>query len=619
MSNKPDCKSCGTSVKPISPAPQKQAERSHQQHHNHSHTSQAPIQPSKPVKPTHTHSHNHERFEHTNSSNCDRCHNHTCTCNTHFHAEDHCDYVNTIEYKSKFYVESNSTFNMPACGDTAIILVDDADGLFAGMSLYSLETGHIDINRVIDSRTIEIKNPCSDDTIAAPGKPILKGTKFIPTAPGAYGLSTGNTCADQNTRPYLATPGLIIPDINATADAKVTTVAGLSNNDTVSINGYQYKIVSILNAYTIRILNDGDGDVPGTALDADSDCDGCMTYPIIKIEGENICSKTTVQQGLPVVCVNGEQYPLKGTKSNQILMYNEAAGVFQLKIIPELRACAVLASCLQLDPLNTTGYIVSITGDDLSFVSSTAPDNIISVDGRDFIVDEIIDSNASVGSTITSMVLRIKLITPVTATINISTGSSVCEAECCTKLQEQIKCAVAVIAPPCPLVQQQVIPVNVDLSLTDNTFYEHPTPVSTCSYTNNTTCPQLVVFDANILDRINYNGVDKIAIMHDFLLAIDGDQNPLGPRFTFSQLGRLAEGVFLSDKGPLRGTALPFPTTWGFAAGTVIAQKKVAPGATVTFSVHARAFYNKAEGNNSTYSDGFVTTVTANMRVFNTD
>jgi len=185
-------------------------------------------------------------------------------------AEDNCEKI--YEQQFTFAVCPTNSWNVPLCGQAAVLSVSGILGASIGSYLWNNSFGYFQVTAVdTDKETITVTNTCVEGNAAA-GTQIPKCTCFIVT----------DTPADANLTsdlfPYVAV------DFTAPANGDciyitVTTINGLSAGDVISIGTGFYDVDSFLSSTVVKICNSGDGILPGTSVIA-KDLSGNYIYPI---------------------------------------------------------------------------------------------------------------------------------------------------------------------------------------------------------------------------------------------------------------------------------------------------------------------------------------------------
>ena len=331
------------------------------------------------------------------------------------------------------YLSIIEAFNMPACAGSANIKVSDATRFTRGTILYNENVGYLRITAIVDSSTITVLNECLECNVKNAGESVDTSNVFaigIPTcgAIGTTGVPAGTPFLDLD---------FIVPDVGLCVNIKVTNVLGLNIGDIVSIAGFQYRVGAIPTTTQIEICNDGDGDAPGTAVYKDSNCDGILDHPIVRLGGQNPCTATAVNVAPRIVVCDGagQQTGLVGTVENHVATWSQAAEEWQLKVIDDLATCVSLGSCIKLDPAGSpcASYLVDVAPDASTIQTEfdlVSPNPLrITINGDSFCVTEILDADT----------IRVVPSFDVVVAIDYEVGSVLCVAPCCDQCTPTIE------------------------------------------------------------------------------------------------------------------------------------------------------------------------------------
>lgn len=184
--------------------------------------------------------------------------------------EDNCKKIYCNQFT--FGVCPDVSWNVPACGQTALLSVPGIQGASIGSYIWHTAYGYFQVVSVdADKGLLGIVNTCLTGN-ADPGTQIPKCTCFTVSPPPA------DVASNSQLFPYVAI------DFTAPADSTclaitVTTISGLSVGDIISIGSGFYEIDSFISDTVITICNTGDGILPGTSVIA-QDQFGIYQYPI---------------------------------------------------------------------------------------------------------------------------------------------------------------------------------------------------------------------------------------------------------------------------------------------------------------------------------------------------
>lgn len=336
--------------------------------------------------------------------------------------EDNCQtvYVNRIAGVFK----TRLSFNMPACGETALVSFESITDLPVGAWMWSGTVGTFEIVGFdVTAGTVSLKNLCPDEpceNAVSPGATVPSCTIFVLSMPN---------CALEGYGPNSPFPYLdadfVAPANGNCIQIAVTTVNGLSSGATISINGGTYRIDSVDSPTLITICNDGSGITPGTVVEHD-DSNGNLIVPIVVIDS-NPCSATPTLSGKMLVCDAGIVKPLEGLVDGQIPVYDADTGEveFQTTAIP-LQECTVLTVCLTLDAgfPPATEYTLTVSDSSLFTVG-----DLIVVGGTT--VMEVTD--VPDGTTIKAIPIPDPAVN-----VTYNPGTTVCPEDCCSVLEGEL-------------------------------------------------------------------------------------------------------------------------------------------------------------------------------------
>lgn len=208
-----------------------------------------------------------------NKANCSGCST-TCATLPYYASaevcpEDNCEKIYCPQFS--FGVCPCVSWNVPACGGTALLSVPGIIGASIGSYLWHTAYGYFRIVSVDSEKgLIGITNECLTGN-ADPGTQIAAGTCFLVTVPP---VESGQS----ELFPYVAID-FTAPASGDCIPITVTTINGLSVGDTISIGTGFYSIDSFVSDTVVQICNDGDGILPGTSVIA-QDTFGNYQYPI---------------------------------------------------------------------------------------------------------------------------------------------------------------------------------------------------------------------------------------------------------------------------------------------------------------------------------------------------
>ena len=535
----------------------------------------------------------------------------TCTsgCESTMCPEDHTQEV--INKQILGAVKIETAWNIPDCGETAVVTICGLEEVAIGSYLWAANYGYFEITGV-NANDVTLRNNCNTGN-ASVGAEVPACTNFI-FAPPPSTTSGGGT----DVYPYLAA------DFTAPANGDclaitLTNVNGLAVGKNVSIAGGTYEIDEIIDSTTIKICNNGAGVTPGTVVYARNAADE-LQYPVIMIDA-NQCTNTEVTRGALIVCKNNLAQPLAGTVLNSV------------PVLKDVDTNEVEFTPVAFPVTNCTALIAPMTlvpGDAIQdmLVASTAGfsgGDIIQIGDRTdrFEISTIYNGNLMDG-----------YLVPIPSAVEtIPTGTSVCEIGCCEQLERDL-CEM-IEEKECPQIDSYNTglivkchqhagdpnqpPIDIVWGAAPDYFY-HTAKVSVqgdgssalISVTNNLSNHNMLVeLDLNLFgfhsNIGNFSGtITDVFPRYGFGLAsnIDGagDQLEVGQYFSIDNyINPLHNG----------GDAFPEADNWGQAGAnfwvvkplSLHCQKEIAPGETVVFSIYEYFGYYKAAGADTSATD----------------
>lgn len=314
------------------------------------------------------------------SCTCDSC---ECSACTSYCQEDH----NTVVLKKRysFTLRVKPSFVWPAPEETVSLVVDSTDRLLPGSILWNPTAGYL----VVDSfdyttQTVVASNPNSPCSGYSGGETLPECTEFVVGPP-----QCGSGTTPIPNIPYLAAD-FISPADTECALASVTNITGLTINDTVSVNGYEYTLGDIIDTDTIELCNDGGGAPEGTVIQWDDDGDGVPNIPILVTASENPCTRTGIIAGVLLACDGSDvARPLVGSVAGQIPVWDTVTQRFELiNVGLPFTSCTSLLVDFTVDPIHVGSYIVVV----VSTADFTVGDTLL-IDGLSYVINVIDDVN----------------------------------------------------------------------------------------------------------------------------------------------------------------------------------------------------------------------------------
>ena len=317
-----------------------------------------------------------------------------------------------------------ASWNIPACGTTAVINFASLKSLVVGSNLWNPTYGYFEVTAVdLDTGNVTVKNNCVDGN-AAVGTQVPACADFVVTPPPCC---TGGGGQNPGLNPYVAID-FTAPAVSTCLDITVTSVNGLSVGHLVQIGSGTYRVSGISSATVINICNDGAGITPGTSVIA-KNAGGDYQYPIILIDS-NVCNNTAVTSGAILVCKAGIEQPLSGLSDGMVPILTDSTTntvEFRYLGVP-ISTCTALTVQLTL----STGQVsYTLTVDD-----STV-----------FVVGDVLQlGTRSDRLTITSLPDSTHIVgdmDPVPGSIQlVPIGTTVCTVGCCEHIQDELDAQV---------------------------------------------------------------------------------------------------------------------------------------------------------------------------------
>lgn len=310
--------------------------------------------------------------------------------------EEDCEEDAACKYPN--FVTTTSSFNMPACDETAEIDIENACRFTPGTQLYAQGYGFLLVTHVDnDNNKLTVKNECLGDdgdcNTALEGTLIPSGTQFatgIPFCPVSTGFSSPALI------PFLASD-LVVPDSGDCVNVKVTNINGLVVGDTLSIASQTFRLGNIVDSTTIQLCNDG-GANGGELVEKDSDGDGELNYPVIRVEGQDPCSADVTSSLKRIIGCNGtsQEVGAVGDITGQVLVWDEVLQEWSPQVLAGVDTCLIISADVTLDPgaAFDASYLFTMpsTTTLAAALASVSPDVLsVTINDLDFYVVDIVD------------------------------------------------------------------------------------------------------------------------------------------------------------------------------------------------------------------------------------
>lgn len=336
----------------------------------------------------------------------------TCGCN---HEQKPCLEDHSVTLVESVYtttVTATDTWVMPAVDDCVQLHLKDVTNILPGSILWNKSVGYLHVSSYdASSGYVTACNEGEDGNAEV-------GSTFPSCMSFHVGIPTQCTCDDGYTGACLAAD-VTSPGVGETTEVSVTTVSGLFIGDIIDIAGYMYKITAITDINTITVKNEGFGAPIGTVIKNDPNCTGKpCTVKITVVNSDDPCTKDPVNEGVIIVCDEGERKPFEGTADSQIAVWDNEDKKWKLRTVKLENECTNLTADLTLDPLVTL-YLITVEDTSIFEVGKT-----VYLDNRKFKVNSIVNATQ----------MRIKIEKAPSAIKVVEEGAAICKGDCCEDL-----------------------------------------------------------------------------------------------------------------------------------------------------------------------------------------
>lgn len=324
--------------------------------------------------------------------------------------EDHA--VTLVESVYTTTVTTSDVWVMPAVDDCVQLHLDNVTNILPGAILWNKSVGYLHVSSY-DASTgyVAACNEGEDGNAEV-------GTTFPSCMSFHVGIPTQCICDDGYTGACLAAD-MTSPGVGETTEVSVTTVSGLFIGDIIDIAGYMYKIVAITDINTITVKNEGFGAPIGTVIKNDPNCTGKpCTVKITVVNSDDPCAKDPVNEGVIIVCDEGERKPFEGTADSQIAVWDNEDKKWKLRTVKLENECTNLTVDVTLDPLVTL-YLITVEDTSIFEVNKT-----VYLDGIKFKVNSIVNATQ----------MRIQIDSAPGSIQVIEEGAALCKGDCCEDL-----------------------------------------------------------------------------------------------------------------------------------------------------------------------------------------
>lgn len=352
-------------------------------------------------------------------SSCKKTEGHQCNCGGDCKCkkeatpclEDHSATLVQSVYTTT--VTATDTWVMPAVDDCVQLHLKDVTNILPGSILWNKSVGYLHVSSY-DATTgyVTACNEGEDENAEV-------GSTFPSCMSFHVGIPIQCNCDDGYTGACLAAD-VTSPGVGETTDISVTTVSGLFIGDIIDIADYMYKITAITDINTITVKNEGFGAPIGTVIKNDPNCTGKpCTVKITVVNSDDPCAKDPVNEGVIIVCDEGERKPFEGTADSQIAVWDNEDKKWKLRTVKLENDCTNLTADLTLDPLVTV-YVITVEDTSIFEVGKT-----VYLDNKKFKVNSIINSTQ----------MRIQIDTAPSAIKVIEEGAAICKGDCCEDIE----------------------------------------------------------------------------------------------------------------------------------------------------------------------------------------
>ena len=336
----------------------------------------------------------------------------TCGCN---HEQKPCLEDHSVTLVESVYtttVTATDTWVMPAVDDCVQLHLKDVTNILPGSILWNKSVGYLHVSSYdASSGYVTACNEGEDGNAEV-------GSTFPSCMSFHVGIPTQCNCDDGYTGACLAAD-VTSPGVGETTEVSVTTVSGLFIGDIIDIAGYMYKITAITDINTITVKNEGFGAPIGTVIKNDPNCTGKpCTVKITVVNSDDPCTKDPVNEGVIIVCDEGERKPFEGTADSQIAVWDNEVKKWKLRTVKLENECTNLTADLTLDPLVTL-YLITVEDTSIFEVGKT-----VYLDNRKFKVNSIVNATQ----------MRIKIEQAPRAIKVVEEGAAICKGDCCEDL-----------------------------------------------------------------------------------------------------------------------------------------------------------------------------------------
>jgi len=215
-----------------------------------------------------------------------------------------------VQQQFYFDVSAQNSWNIPACGTTAILVVPGLKSINVGSYIWDATYGFFEVTAFdITTGQLTVLNHCNAGN-AAVGTTVPACTLFTITVPPCDCGDSSQVCVAID---------FTAPEVDDCIDITLTATTGLTASDTVQIGTGFYFVDAIKPNNIITICNKGNGITPGTPVIA-KDINGGYQY-CLSVISRNPCENTPITSGPVLACdPDGVIAPLTGADVGDVLV-----------------------------------------------------------------------------------------------------------------------------------------------------------------------------------------------------------------------------------------------------------------------------------------------------------
>ncbi len=350
----------------------------------------------------------------------------------------------------------SKTFAMPACGDANavdVLFEEDISNFIPGIIVYAEDASgavvRLKVLKVVPNNMLVLTNQCLSTCASTKsvGEAITAGTLFTFGIPQCSASTSGSTDSDT-----CLVGTFFFPAPGASSPANVNDAYSFALGGLYSLGGFIWKLNSRINATQVSLLNPAPGNGSVTGGYVDGGLDGSCVYPITPISEADECEDDSATAVALTGCTTVGKRKLGGSANCGLVVYDTTSGNFSVKHLlggssttgphyiqwdattpcnsklvsaPDLAGsgCTTTSCALYLTPANASNeYEIEVAS--TSLFTTTAPNNIVTLGGRQFIVTAIVTGG-------TPGKIRIRPRFTVTASETIAASSNICVVEGC--------------------------------------------------------------------------------------------------------------------------------------------------------------------------------------------